>query len=596
MVMEKFDTAATLLAIKECSFFSQFPDEVIQELLPHFEKITLQSNEVLLRQGDLPDYLYILLTGELSSYLTMEDGKKSKMGSIKPVETVGELGVITSEPRSLTVVAESECSLLQLSGSTFFEFCQLYPIVSVEILKLISKRAVKTIKLLHKNDLAKLVVIFPANQSIDLSKFKDKLKELENDTIMLLPNDFSSIDQIKQFIKEHTSTEKYYVIFIDSYHADYFHFFEEHKNRYYMVGDGSDQSAQIDKNAYEIIDKLSDADQLNLFLILLQNDTTKQPSHTINWLKKAKFHLHHHIRLGFEEDLKRFFRFATGNPIGLVCSGGGMRGFFHLGVLRALKESNIPLDMIGSVSAGSMFSSAFLLSSSMEKCMTIINTHVYYLKKLTSLTNFTWPIISLFSGAPFTDILEKACGPICIEDLWVPFFCISSNISLNKEVVHNTGYLYQAIRCSCAYPVAIPPVSINGMLYYDGGILNNLPTDVMRRLIGHKGKIIASHISHLKEDTHEYKFPMQIPFFQSLLYKLGLANKDFLFPPFFEGLSRVLIAASSYKEEINCLDANILIQPDLSKYPTFSLKKNQDKELVEMGYRDTLKRINKNKL
>src|SRR6185312_12399525 len=90
-----------------------------------------------------------------------------------------------------------------------------------------------------------------------------------------------------------------------------------------------------------------------------------------------------------------------------------------------------------------------------------------------SLKNITWPAASLFNGKHYTEKLQDIFRNVRIENLWLPCFCISTNLSTNKQVISRRGYLWKIIRSSTAVPLVFPPVVVKGQLYIDGGLLNN---------------------------------------------------------------------------------------------------------------------------
>src|SRR5258708_7264356 len=132
--------------IKQCSFFSILSNEEINEILPFFVKLTLKPGQTLFARGDTSESVYILIQGNLIGILPHEPEADEIIGSIFPIESVGELGVITGELRSLTIKANEQATLLKLSGKIFLELCARYPLMSLEIMRLISRRSINTIK------------------------------------------------------------------------------------------------------------------------------------------------------------------------------------------------------------------------------------------------------------------------------------------------------------------------------------------------------------------------------------------------------------------------------------------------------------------
>ena len=96
------------------------------------------------------------------------------------------------------------------------------------------------------------------------------------------------------------------------------------------------------------------------------------------------------------------------------------------------------------------------------------------------LSDFTLPLVSLVSGRKVGMLLRREFGDIDIEDLPLPFFCVSSNLTTGRIAVHQSGTLWRWLRASVAIPGVLPPVFQGGEVFVDGGAMNNLPVDVMR--------------------------------------------------------------------------------------------------------------------
>ena len=149
------------------------------------------------------------------------------------------------------------------------------------------------------------------------------------------------------------------------------------------------------------------------------------------------------------------------------------------------------------------------------------------------------------------------------------------------------------MRSSTAVPAVFPPVVIKGELHLDGGILNNLPVDIMKKVVENKGFIIAVELTHYHKDVTKYNFPPVLPFWQTIFSKLGLAYKGYKFPSFTETFLKSLLAGSSAKQEENSLAADLLISPDLSQYRLLNITKQQENILIRKGYRSAFKAIKK---
>jgi NTE family protein len=122
------------------------------------------------------------------------------------------------------------------------------------------------------------------------------------------------------------------------------------------------------------------------------------------------------------------------------------------------------------------------------------------------LSDFTLPLIALFRGANVSRLLQKHFGETRIEDLPRPYFCVSSDLTSGHDYIHRTGLLWRALRASVALPGILPPVTAEGgHLLVDGGVMNNLPVDVMAQEA--RGPIVAVDVSgeiDLRADDDRY--------------------------------------------------------------------------------------------
>ena len=184
---------------------------------------------------------------------------------------------------------------------------------------------------------------------------------------------------------------------------------------------------------------------------------------------------HHHLQA--PADYERVVRLLTGRAVGLVLSGGGARGFAHLGVVRALREHGVPIDLVGGTSMGAILAAGVASDWGDEE---LVHRFKRCFVDTNPLSDYTLPIVSLVSGRKVGMLLRSELGDIDIEDLPLPFFCVSSNLTTGRMAVHQQGPLWRWLRASVAIPGVLPPVFQGGEVFVDGGAMNNLPVDVMR--------------------------------------------------------------------------------------------------------------------
>jgi NTE family protein len=168
----------------------------------------------------------------------------------------------------------------------------------------------------------------------------------------------------------------------------------------------------------------------------------------------------------------------AGKKIGLALSGGGARGFSHVGAIKVLADNGIHFDMIAGTSAGSIVGAA--LASGMSPA------EIDSLARRMGWLNTLRPSFSfggLISLAPLGEMLRKVLPVSHFEELQVPFAAVAFDLVKSKEVIlTGTGDLITAIRASCAVPGVFAPIPLDDMLLVDGGVTSVLPVDVVRAM------------------------------------------------------------------------------------------------------------------
>jgi len=178
----------------------------------------------------------------------------------------------------------------------------------------------------------------------------------------------------------------------------------------------------------------------------VQRDDCAQPAGTLAWLEKRRVHAHHHLRMRNDQDWRRLVRRLTGRATGLALSGGAARGNAHIGVIRALEEAGVEIDLIGGTSMGALVGALLTMDAPAQRMVDFGRTFSARRK----LLDLTLPLVSFLTSGRVTAVLRALCGEVQIEDLWRPFVCVSSNLTRAEPLVHTTGSLWHALRASTA--------------------------------------------------------------------------------------------------------------------------------------------------
>lgn len=238
--------------------------------------------------------------------------------------------------------------------------------------------------------------------------------------------------------------------------------------------------------------------------------------------------------------------------LGLALSGGGAKGFAHIGAIKAMEERGIYPDVISGTSAGAVVGALYAAGIEPEEMLEHFMKH-----EVTDFLKFTLPNKSFLKYDGFAKFLRNVLPVKNIEDLNIPLHIIASDFDNGNFVDFTSGELVPRIMASCTLPVLFAPIKIDGTRYVDGGLFKNLPVSPIRDLCD---KVMAINVSPHLIDEHK----------ENMLY---VAAKSYQY-----------VFKANATEDIKLCDWILEIDSVL-KYKTFELKKA--KEIYEIGYVET---------
>ncbi|MDW7668346.1 MAG: patatin-like phospholipase family protein [Bacillota bacterium] len=156
--------------------------------------------------------------------------------------------------------------------------------------------------------------------------------------------------------------------------------------------------------------------------------------------------------------------------IGIALGGGGTRGFAHLGVLKALEEKGIKIDVVSGTSAGAIVGSLIAAGKTPEKAFELMKEN-----ELTDFAKIKLPVNGFMSLENMGEKLKKMLSGEDFNDLKLPFYTAVTNILTGEVEYISEGNVVKAVKASSSIPIIFSPVEINGQLYVDGGLLDNVP-------------------------------------------------------------------------------------------------------------------------
>ena len=168
--------------------------------------------------------------------------------------------------------------------------------------------------------------------------------------------------------------------------------------------------------------------------------------------------------------------------LGLALSSGAARGLSHIGVLKALKEAEIPINMIAGTSMGAIVGACFAKDGNItaveERALNIgwkeiarfLDPKIGYIKS------------GLIYGGRVENLLQSLIGSIKFNQLKIPFSCITTDINSGQRIVINNGLVKDAVRASISIPGIFVPVVVQGKCLVDGGLIDPIPIEALKNM------------------------------------------------------------------------------------------------------------------
>lgn len=435
----------------------------------------------------------------------------------------------------------------------------------------------------------KIVSVLPNNNDTNIRLFSKRLKaSIGKDCLLLDKKDFFlSFDiseelRVSEFLNRLSRTHSLILINVKNKFSRLAKFLHEFSDVVLVVGYGwdinfnttfyNDKNSETDKNFYTNVEFVK---------LYEQKPTQKSKPRNDNNLNCLKIHniLSPNKTILFSsKDYDRLSRYLMNKRIGLVLSGGGARGIAHIGVIQALEEENIPIDIIGGSSMGAFIGALY--------CKECDNGFVFLKAKqfcsranslLRVFLDLTFPLMSLFRGETLNNGLKKIFKNDLIQNLWIEYFCVTTNLFTNEEEVHISGLAWKFIRASMGLCGYVPPIIDSKGYLVDGGYLNNVPADIMLNM--NVSKIIAVDVGTIEEndyDEHEECFNG----FVGLIHKFFDVRKYITMQEIQYRLSFL-----TSEKKLKALEKNnqvFVMRPELEDIHTMDFKKFD--KIVATGY------------
>ena len=581
-----------LRQLQETELFRDLDPELYDMLATELTRLYLPSGSVLFHQGDPGDAVYVVITGRLRVVYRQPDGQTVVLGEIGRGETVGEMALLTGEPRSATVMAVRDSELARLSEDGFRALMSRKPELALHLARRLVIRLRRTMARRTVHPYIGAIAVVPVRSDVPVREWVDRLAHAlahHGRTIVLTrtrvdreigaqvantpldPPNYRLVEWLDRVERQHR-----FVLYVaDDAPSNGARRCLRQADRVLLLysGDRRPEASPLDPLVTTVAQE-REPDLLHT--IIVHTHAKSAPTETRRYMARCPQARVFHVRMNVDADFARLARYFAGTAIGLVLSGGGARGFAHIGVIRAIQEAEIPIDAIGGVSMGAVIAAQYAMGMQPDD-MVAFNRKWWV--DFQPLRDYTLPLVSLIRGRKVVYMLQQMFGDLHIEDLWIPYFCVSTNLSRARLEVHRTGPLWMWVRASISIPGIGPPLAFRGDLYVDGGVMNNLPVDIMHRFC--PGPVIASDTGvrlDLQVDPDWIELPGAWDIVRARLRKKSAVAV----PTLYEILYRTATLGSTrVTEQLRAL-ADLYLHPPVEPFGLFET--NAIERLVEIGY------------
>ena len=576
-----------LQVLRDSRVFGSLDDAVLHDLARLLERQDVPGGSMVFEEGAPAESMFFVLTGRLRVSRRSADSGLLLYNEIRSGDSVGETGMVLQQPRTADVSAVRDSTLAVLHRSHFETLLLRQPLAVNRVFsQAIFEHLRHSARVLQRHQ-AHAFVVLPlpgstgaAEVARGLAQALGRLGRVHHVT----PAAGAAEDRFDAL----EDANDYLVLEADGGASSPSSWTRRALRQADQVVWVADAGASAVPSAVELgLASQPGVQMKRQHLVLLHPATAALPQATGPWRLGRTLERIYPLRSQQNGDYARLARFLTGRAVGLVLGGGGARGFAHLGVLRALQEAKIPVDLVGGNSMGALIGAQYACGLPLDSIRDQTRTFAEGGEWLTL------PIISLVSGRRVARDLQRMFGDTQVDALWMPYFAAACNLTTARTTVQESGPLWRAVLASNSPAGLFPPVLHQGQLLVDGAILENVPVDAMRMRLGvplekrrGNGTVIAIDVD-VREDMGVD------PRLQRLSVRSKLKGYFSRAAHSQPGIAEILYRAGHIgglnQRAATRAQADHYLEPPVADFSLMAYRRAD--EIVEVGYRHAMEKI-----
>jgi NTE family protein len=496
--------------------------ETLDELVERLRPVHVRAGEIVVAQGDAADRIFVVSTGRLRVFVDDSDNGRRVVRELGAGAVLGELALLTGASRSATVEAVRDSELLELDDDAFDELLRNDTEFAIAVARSLAVQLQASGGLTLPTSRPAVISVRALGPALDpapwaaalagaLARFGSVTTLTESDA---LEEPVGVLDRAE---RRHA-----HVLLLDGGTNDDWRAFcaRQADRRVLLTAPGADDPSGVLTGADLVVVEPLSSDAL----VALHDALAPRA--------------HHVAARGDAGAVDRLARRLVRRSLGLVLSGGGARGYAHIGAIEALEEAGFEVDRVGGCSMGAFIGGMYALGRTPDEMREHCRDE---LVRRSPFNDYTLPRVSLIRSRKAARMLERIFGDTLVEALGISFFSVSADLLASRTIVHRRGSLVEAVGASMSIPGLVPPLARPGRLLVDGGVLNNLPVDVLAA--DDEGPVVAVDV----------------------VRRVGAedGSDEPALPSITETLSRATVLGGAERTERNRTLADVLVTPDV---------------------------------
>ena len=639
----RLDAYQISAAIAESALLRSLCAEAKRDLAAAFARVDLTAGQRLYRDGQQGEALYLILSGRMrleraatpeSSHRDTTEEARIPIAELGKGDILGELALLSGEPHSASAVAIRDSHLARLDKAAFD---RIVASNSTEFLGLFNRHLARRLSDQNLNPnfqsfnstrenrppvAIAVLPLTPNEQAGGASEFTGELVRQLSAFGPTLHLNRSVMDRIvrnssadgsreggsrpmgprapKDSIQVSDVAERRLLGWLDDLEMVYRHVVYEadyqtgaaesawttrclrQADVLLVVAGGVSDPKKSERTMLRLTQKALPS--VKTTLVLIHDNGPGSVSHTRLWKQSMGIDLHEHVRRNSPSDIGRIARALNRQSVGLALGGGFALGLAHIGVIDAMRDLAIPIDFVGGTSMGAIIGAACAQEYTHDQMLEVMDQGCAQALK----GDYTLPIVSLLTGKKVTLALAKYLEGLDIEDLWLPYFAISASLVHARMVVHRSGNALLSVLASCRAPGMFPPLGWDGDVLVDGGLVNNIPADIVREAVGN-GTVFAADVSPETDFTAGQEFGMDLSGWRVARRNFNPLRRQKKMGTLGDVLMRLIrLGGVAHNQQIRA-SANLYLSIPLGK---FSLRDfSRGEEMARIGYDHALQQF-----